>query len=177
MENDPLYYIAKRGNESGMGSVLVPEESTQASMSVPPPALSKRFSKSEDEKLKEIRALISDFMTEEHQPMAKLLKTSDNRLSMLVQIVLKNNRISFAYYDFLYNLTRRIIKEVQPNAMITHNMDICKHIKVKLEKSDEEPGCNYIVGTTLKKSISSKKMSSSYANCNVMLVYGNIEAK
>jgi hypothetical protein len=74
-------------------------------------------------------------------------------------------------------LAKRIIKDVQPNAMITHNMDICKHIKIKLEKSDEPPRCNYIVGTSLKKGISSKKMSSSYANCNVLLVYGNIEAQ
>jgi|JI6StandDraft_1071083.scaffolds.fasta_scaffold05664_2 hypothetical protein len=109
--------------------------------------------------------------------MTKLVKASDNKLSMLVQMVLKNNRIPFSYYDFLYDLARRIIRDVQPNAMITHNMDICKHIKVKLEKSDEPPGCNYIIGTTLKKGISSKKMSSSYANCNVLLVYGNIEAK
>lgn len=29
----------------------------------------------------------------------------------------------------------------------------------------------------MKKAITSKKMSSSYANCNVLLVYGNIEAK
>lgn len=33
------------------------------------------------------------------------------------------------------------------------------------------------MGTVLKKSISSKKMSSSYGDCNVMLVYGNIEAR
>lgn len=29
----------------------------------------------------------------------------------------------------------------------------------------------------MKKAISSKKMASSYANCSVLLVYGNIEAR
>lgn len=63
MENDPLYYISKRGNDVGQGSLLVLDESTQASMQLSPPSLTKRFSKSEDEKLKEIKALISDYLT------------------------------------------------------------------------------------------------------------------
>lgn len=61
--------------------------------------------------------------------------------------------------------------------MITHNMDISKHIKIKLEKSLEGISAKYIVGTVLKKGVSSKKMASSFGDCRVMLVYGNIEAK
>jgi hypothetical protein len=64
--------------------------------------------------------------------MGKIWKAADNKLSLLIQIVLKNNRINFSYHDFLFDLAKKIIRDVQPNAMITHNMDICKHIKIRV---------------------------------------------
>lgn len=72
--------------------------------------MTKRFSKTEEEKLKEIRCLINDFNLESEQPVAEQIKASEKKLSLLVQYVLKSNKIPFAYYDFLFDLSRRIIR-------------------------------------------------------------------
>lgn len=184
MENDPLYYIAKKGNEDNKGSIVAVEDSTTASIVQTPaiqinqaPPIMKKYSKSDDEKLKEIRAIIAEFMIEQTTPLTELFKVADMKLSIVVQIILKANRIPFTYYEGLLTLARKIVWEVQPNAIISHNMDICKHMKIKCERGEDFGKSRVIVGTIMKKGISSKKMATNYANCSVLLVYGNIEAK
>jgi hypothetical protein len=64
MENDPIYYIFKKGSEYIKPSIVTPDESTEADMQVNVPVIAKRFSRSEDEKLKEIKNLIAEFLIE-----------------------------------------------------------------------------------------------------------------
>lgn len=56
MENDPLYYIAKKGNDEICSSIIVTEASTEITIVPSPPtstnSFSKKYNKSEDEKLK-----------------------------------------------------------------------------------------------------------------------------
>jgi hypothetical protein len=108
-------------------------------------------------------------------PMTKLYQTAESKLSIIIQIVLKMNRIPFSFYDWLQKIARMVVLDIPANAMVTSNMDICKHIKFKSEKQDEV-NARYVIGTMIKKSIHSKRMPKSFENANVLLLYGNIEA-
>lgn len=67
-------------------------------------------------------------------PLPKLWQTAEAKLSLIIQIVLKANKISFDYYDMLTKLCKRIMIDMPSNSMVTGAMDICRSIKIKYEK-------------------------------------------
>lgn len=124
----------------------------------------------------EIKALVADFQIQvDPMPLSKLWSTAESKLSVIIQIILKMNKIPFTFYDWLQKIAKRVVIDIPANAMVTRNMDICKNIKLKCEKQ-EEVGARYVVGTMLKKSNISKRMPKNFEEVNILLLYGNIEA-
>lgn len=54
---------------------------------------------------------------------------------MVLQIIMKTNKIPFSFYELLLKIIKRVVVEVPPNAMVTGNMNICANVKIKYEKS------------------------------------------
>lgn len=68
-------------------------------------------------------------------PLAKLWHLAESKLSMVLQIIMKTNKIPFSFYELLLKIIKRVVVEVPPNAMVTGNMNICANVKIKYEKS------------------------------------------
>lgn len=87
---------------------------------------------SHEQRAEQMRNLVTDFQIQtDPMPLSKLWHTAESKLSLIIQIVLKANKVSFAYYEMLVRLCKRIVIDMPANAMATGNMDICRHIKIK----------------------------------------------
>lgn len=88
--------------------------------------------RTEVEKMVEIKALVADFQIQiDPMPLEKLWQTAESKLSVIIQIIFKNNKIPFLFYDWVQKTCKKIVTDIPANAMITRNMDICKNIKFK----------------------------------------------
>lgn len=86
----------------------------------------KSIANTRNEQLKELIAQEE----EETLESSELKKMVEEKICLLVQIMLKENKISFEYYEYLVQLIMRVVKDVPPNSMTTGNMNISKHIKI-----------------------------------------------
>jgi hypothetical protein len=137
MDKDPEYYARRKSDAAYIDKLIVAvEPSIKRDNKVV--SLLKRSSKTEDEKTSCIKALLTDFQIQgDPMPLAKFWDTAESKLSLILQIVLKMNKIPFDYYELLQKITKRVITELPANAMVTRNMDICANIKIQYEKQPE----------------------------------------
>jgi hypothetical protein len=104
-----------------------------------------------------------------------LKEKAEEKISIIVQMMLKENKIPFEYYDYLLKLILKVTKDVPPNAMTTANMNICKHIKIIKTRYEDYSESDYIIGTAVPLPMYSKKIASKYNSVKVMLLYGGME--
>lgn len=100
--------------------------------------LSKSNSANEKDKLIEIKNIVQEYGAHDAGKISFFKQQVDKKFCILVQVMLKEARIPLKYLPIICSTAKEIHLSVQPNAMISENMNISEHLRIKCFHADQE---------------------------------------